>query len=73
MIILMLLSQYYYHNNFEKESFNLWRLLMIITLYHQTKTQIGFWCRQELNPRSSIQPSETLLIELTGIHFYNKG
>ena len=32
---------------------------------HQTKTPISFWCRQELNPRSLIQPSETLPVELT--------
>ena len=40
----------------------------MISYYHQTKTPISFWCRQELNPRSLIQPSETLLIELTGTH-----
>ena len=36
--------------------------------YHQTKTTIGFWCRRELNSRSLIQPSETLLVELIGTH-----
>ena len=50
------------------ESFNLWRPLLMITLYHQTKTPISFWCRRGLNPRSLIRPSETLLIELTGTH-----
>ena len=25
------------------------------TLYHQTKTSIGFWCKRELNFRSLIQ------------------
>ena len=33
-------------------------------LYHQTKTPIGFWSGQELNPTSFIQPSKTLLVEL---------
>ena len=42
--------------------------LLIRALYHQTKTPISFWCRQELNPRSLIQPSETLPVELTGTH-----
>ena len=36
------------------------------TLYHQTKTPIGFWCKQGLNFRSLIQLSETLPVELTG-------
>ena len=40
----------------------------MITLYHQTKIPISFWCRRGLNPRSLIQPSETLLVELTGTH-----
>ena len=34
------------------------------TLYHQTKTSIGFLSRQELNSRYFIQPSKTLLFEL---------
>ena len=29
-----------------------------------------FWCRWGLNPRSLIQPSETLPVELVGIHFF---
>ena len=33
--------------------------------YHQIKTQISFWCKRGLNPKSLIQPSETLLVELT--------
>ena len=37
-------------------------------LYHQTKIPIGFWCRRGLNPRSLIQPLETLPVKLTGIH-----
>ena len=37
-------------------------------LYHQTKTPIGFWYRRGLHPRSLIQLSETLPIELTGTH-----
>ena len=43
------------------ESFNLWRSLLMIVLYHQTKTPISFWCKRILNPRSLIQPLETLL------------
>ena len=42
------------------ESFNLWRSLLMIALYHQTKTPINFWCRRGLNTRFLIQPSETL-------------
>ena len=38
--------------------------------YHQTKTPIGFLCRQGLNPESLIQLSETLPVELTGTHLY---
>ena len=49
---------------FFRESFNLWRPLLMISLYNQTKTTINFWCRRELNPKSLIQPSETLLIKL---------
>ena len=36
----------------------------MIALYHQTKTLINFWCRRRLNPKSLIQPSKTLLVEL---------
>ena len=38
------------------DSFNVWHHLLIITLYLQTKTPINFLCRQELNPKSLIQP-----------------
>ena len=38
--------------------------------YHQTKTTIGFWYRRGLNPRSLIQPLETLPVELTRTHPY---
>ena len=41
----------------------------MITFYHQIKISISFLCRQELNPRSLIQPLETLPVELTGTHF----
>ena len=44
----------------------------MIALYHQTKTPISFWCRQGLNPRSLIQPSETLPVELTGTHEFEE-
>ena len=50
------------------ESFNLWRPLLMIALYHQTKTLISFWYRRGLNPRSLIQPSEILPVELTRTH-----
>ena len=50
------------------KSFNLWRPLLMIILYHQTKTPISFLCRQGLNHRSLIQLSETLPIKLTGTH-----
>ena len=53
------------------ENFNLWRPLLMIALYHQTKTPISFWCRRGLNPRSLIQPSETLPVKLTGTHYIN--
>ena len=32
------------------------------------KKSINFWCKQGLNPRSFIQPSETLPVELTETH-----
>ena len=55
---------------FLRESFKLWCSLLIIAIYHQTKTPISFWYRRRLNPRSLIQPSETLTIELTGTYYY---
>ena len=33
-----------------------------------TKTPISFLCKRGLYPRSLIQPSNTLLVELTGTH-----
>ena len=45
------------------KSFNQWYPFLMITLYNQIKTPIGFSCRRGLNPRSLIQPSETLLTE----------
>ena len=35
-----------------------------------TKTPINFWCRQGLNLRSLIQPSETLPVKLTKTHLF---
>ena len=55
---------------FFRESFNLWCPLLIIALYYQTKIPISFWCKRGLNPRSLIQPSETLPVELTGTHWF---
>ena len=52
------------------ESFNLWRPLLMIAFYYQTKTSISFWYRQGLNLKSFIQPSETLSVELTGTHLF---
>ena len=43
----------------------LWYPLLIIVLYHQTKTSINFWYRWELKLRSLIQPSETYYFILT--------
>ena len=40
----------------------------MITLCHQTKTPFNFWYKRELNPKSHIQSSEILLVELTGTH-----
>ena len=41
----------------ERESFNLWCLLLMIALYHQTKTPISFWCKRGLNLKSLIYKS----------------
>ena len=67
-MISSVLVGYVFFFFFLRESFNLWRLLLIVTLYYQTKTPISFWCRWGLNPRSLIQPSEILPVELTGTH-----
>ena len=40
----------------------------MIVFYHQIKTLISFWYRWGLNPRSLVQPSEILPVELTGTH-----
>ena len=40
----------------------------MITIYHQTKTLITFWCKRRSNSKSLIQPLETLLVKLTGTH-----
>ena len=64
--------EYYYNKKILSyiflKSFNLWFLLLMITLSYQTKTLIGFGSRQRLNPRSLIQLSETLPIKLTRTH-----
>ena len=39
-----------------------------VILYYLTKTLISFYCRRGLNPKSLIQLSETLLVELTETH-----
>ena len=38
--------------------------------YHRTKIPISFWCRRGLNPKSLIQPSKILPIELIGTHYH---
>ena len=63
-------SIFYMHFFFFGESFNLWCPLLMIALYHQTKTPISFWCRQGLNPRSLIKPLETLSVKLTRTHIF---
>ena len=50
------------------ENFNLWHMLLIITLYHQSKTPMSFYYKRRLNLRSLIQLSETLSVELTGTY-----
>ena len=58
---------------FFRESFNLWRLLLMIAFYHQTKTPINFWWKQELNPISLIQLSKALLVELIRTYLWING
>ena len=45
-------------------------MLLMIVLYYQTKILINFWYKRRLNPKSLIQPSEILSIELTRTHKY---
>ena len=40
--------------------------------YYQINTSISFWCRWGLNPRSLIQPSKTLIVELIRTHNIDK-
>ena len=44
-----LISSFFF---FFRENFNLWRPLLMIALYYQTKTLIIFWCRQGLRSSS---------------------
>ena len=37
------------------KNFNLWRSLLMITFYHRTNIQIGFWYRRELNHKFLIK------------------
>ena len=55
IIILVVLNFFFL---FFRESSNLQCLLMMIALYHKTKTPIDFWYRRGLNSKSLIQPSE---------------
>ena len=68
LLLFILIGSSFINFLFLRESFNLWRSLLMIAFYNQTKTPISFWCRWELNPRSFIQPSENLPVELIGIH-----
>ena len=43
----------------------------MISFYNQTKTPIGFLYKRGLNPRSLIQPLETLPVMLIKAHHYN--
>ena len=69
---LILLDEQFLHplssNNSFSESFNVWRLLLMIVLCYQTKIIIDFWYRKILNPRPFIQSSESLSVELTGTY-----
>ena len=40
----------------------------MISLYHRTKTLISFWYKRRLNPRSLIQPLDTLPVKLARTH-----
>ena len=75
-LVLLNRSRWYYSENndffFFLENFNLWRPLLMVTLYHQIKTPISFWCRRRLNPKFLIQPSETLPVELIETHDNNE-
>ena len=53
---------------FFRESFNLWHMLLMITLYYQIKILIDFWYRWRLNFRSLIHPLKILPIKLIGTH-----
>ena len=44
--------------------------LLIIVLYYQTKTPIGFLCRRWLNSKFLIQLSETLPFKLTETYYF---
>ena len=46
-----------YINKFKKV--HLMMFVFMIVLYHQIKTLISFWCKQELNSRCFIQPLMT--------------
>ena len=59
-ILAVFMNLTYMEYFFFIESFNLLRLLLMITLYYLTKTPISFWYRQGLNIRSFIQSSKTL-------------
>ena len=52
---------------FLREFQSMTTVLMII-IYHQIKILISFWCRRGLNPRSLIQSSEILPVELIGTY-----
>ena len=63
-------TKYGRFRDFFLESFNLWCLLLMITLYHQIETSISFWCERELNSKSLIQPLESLPVKLIETHMF---
>ena len=69
--LTLFLITYHLFFFFLRESFNIWHLLLMIVLYHQTKTPISFWCRCRLSSRSFIQLSETLPVKLARTHTYH--
>ena len=44
---------YIYFFFFKRESFNLWRPLLMIAIFYQTKTLISFWCKRRIKPQIS--------------------
>ena len=56
---------YFFFFFFFWESFNLWRSLLMIAHYHQTKTPINFWCRRTIIRDFTKIPSHSLVVYFT--------